>query len=254
MKNNLYNKYDWGLIVLIASLVVGDLGGALQPVRVISLLFLPQVLSQCRKVNRLVALSCLFFVFWLAYMACSLTWTSDFSQGIKEIFYYISHFSLFILIQYWCKQALNPVRSIIGGWLTFFLLSCPVAFYELLFDKHFSTSQFSSDLMQNLGGGYIYQKKFAAINFLNYGEKRDIELHPEFETCRQRDVLSDGGSLCRGERDDASRSSRNGVPDYRSAADSLYFQSLLPEGEPFAHRLLHRHRGRESLENPSESE
>lgn len=54
------------------------------------------------------------------------------------------------------------------GWLTLFLLSCPVALYELVFDWHFKSSQFDSELLLNLGDDIIYQKKFAALNFLNY--------------------------------------------------------------------------------------
>lgn len=163
-----YNKYDIGLVILIASLVVGDLGGALQPVRIISLFFLPQVLNQCRKISILASWSFVFFMFWLGYILCSLIWTSDISQGLKEVLYYVSHFSLFILVQYWCKKAICPIRSVVIGWLTFFLLSCPVAFYELFFDKHLPSSQYSAGLVQNVGDGYIYQKKFAALNFLNY--------------------------------------------------------------------------------------
>lgn len=163
-----YNKYDIGIILLIASLVVGDLGGALQPVRVVSLVFMPQVLIHFVRFDRLINKIFLFFLFWLFYIIISLSWTSDFSQGVKEFFYYISHFSLFLLIQYWAYKAINPFRSIILGWLTFFLLSCPFAFYELIYDRHLASSQFSDELMINVGHGEVYQKKFAALNFLNY--------------------------------------------------------------------------------------
>lgn len=163
-----YNKYDIGIILLIASLVVGDLGGALQPVRVVSLVFMPQVLIHFVRFDRLINRIFLFFLFWLFYIIISLSWTSDFSQGVKEFFYYISHFSLFFLIQYWAYKAINPFRSIILGWLTFFLLSCPFAFYELIYDRHLASSQFSDELMINAGHGEVYQKKFSALNFLNY--------------------------------------------------------------------------------------
>lgn len=164
----LYNKYDLGLILLIASLVVGDFGGALQPVRLVALIFMPQVLMRFVRINRLINSIFLFFLFWLFYILISLFWTADLGQGLKEVFYYISHFSLFLLVQYWAYKAINPFRSIILGWLTFFLLSCPFAFYELIYDKHFASSQFSENYMISLGHGEIYQKKFAALNFLNY--------------------------------------------------------------------------------------
>ena len=89
----LYNKYDLGLILLIASLVVGDFGGALQPVRLVALIFMPQVLMRFVRINRLINSIFLFFLFWLFYILISLFWTADLGQGLKEVFYYISHFS-----------------------------------------------------------------------------------------------------------------------------------------------------------------
>lgn len=164
----LYNRYDIGLILLIASLVVGDFFGALQPVRLVALIFMPQVLRHFVRINRFMNKIFLFFLFWLFYIIISLSWTLDLSQGLKEILYYISHFSLFLLIQDWAYRAINPLRSIIGGWLLFFLLTCPIAFYELIYDVHLPLSIQSSDMVVNLGDGFVLQKKFASVSFGSY--------------------------------------------------------------------------------------
>lgn len=162
-----YNKYDMGIILIIAIFVLGGFGGALQPIRIIALIFLPSILIQVRM-NRIIYHIFLFFLFWLFYIVISLSWTSDFNQGIKEFFYYITHFSLFLLIQNWAYKAINPLRSIIVGWLLFFLLTCPIAFYELIYDVHLPSSVQSSDLIINVGDGMVLQKKFASVTFGNY--------------------------------------------------------------------------------------
>lgn len=165
---NRYNLYDFTLVLIVALLVVGDLGGALQPVRLISLLLFPLVLKSVFKINLIVSRLALFFLFWFGYIFISLIWTSNFFEGVKEVFYYFTHFILFMLIQVFSKRAYNPLKSIIYGWLLFFMLSTPIALYELFTDWHFPSSQFSSNYIQNLGDGLVYQKKFSAINFLNY--------------------------------------------------------------------------------------
>lgn len=44
-----YNKYDFIIILFIASLVFGLLGGSLQPIRIITLIFFPFLVSNFKR-------------------------------------------------------------------------------------------------------------------------------------------------------------------------------------------------------------
>lgn len=163
------NKYDYLVIILISLLVFGDLGGSLQPIRIFSLLFLPTVIIGALNLIRypLIKFSYRFVSILYFYICLSLIWTSDINEGLKEIVYYLSHFSLLILVPLFFLKANKPLASLLRGWVIFIFLTQVVAFNEIFFDVHLSTSFFSSDEMIN-AGGTIVQKKFASVTFGNY--------------------------------------------------------------------------------------
>lgn len=164
------NKYDYYLIVLISLLVFGEIGGSLQPIRVVSILLVPYVAIKFLTIELTVTQRKVFhfFAVWFIYSIFSLFWTSNLEEAYQELIYYFVHFTLFFLIVFWSQKANDPLQSIIYGWCLFFILTVPVALNEILFDQHLAASTFNSDLVINLGGDYIVQKKFAAVTFGNY--------------------------------------------------------------------------------------
>jgi hypothetical protein len=170
LKYNKYNKYDYGIIFLIALLVFGNIGGAYQPIRLVAILFSLNVLNRIIKkhISKKQKFVFCFFVFWYAYSIFSLLWTSDQIQASKELIYYYGHFSLFFLIVFWSEKANDPLRSIIYGWCLFFLLTLPIALIEILTDQHLTYSLLQADTLINPGHGLVAHQKFASVTFGNY--------------------------------------------------------------------------------------
>lgn len=163
------NASDFLLIITISLLVFGGFGGALQPIRIFSLVMFPFVFrfllkksnnKQIAKTSRVVIILYIFFI-------VSLLWTSDINEGFKEIIYYGIHLNLFLLIVMLYMKAHKPFSSLLIGWTLFIFLTQIIAFNEIFFDVHLDLSIFESDKMMNVGG-MLVQKKFAAVTFGNY--------------------------------------------------------------------------------------
>ena len=163
-----YNKYDVGIIILILLLVFGGIGGTFSPIRCVALFFSPWVwvsvfTSPLVKVLRYV---CYFFLIWFIYSLCSLFWTSSIIHGVKELFYYYCHFSLFFLFVLWLQKAKRPLYSIILGWSGFVLCTLPLAFNEIFNDQHLYLT-LHENLAMNIDGQTL-ARKYAAVTFGNY--------------------------------------------------------------------------------------
>src|SRR5699024_5751747 len=128
ISSNKWNKYDYRIVILIALLALGSLGGAFQFARIVGLLFLFVVFNQLlsgrtTKQQRWVFL---FFVLWWVYALLTLTWTPDREQGLKELMYYLCHFSLFFLLVFWAEKANDPLKAIILGWVSILIFTLPI--------------------------------------------------------------------------------------------------------------------------------
>lgn len=163
------NCYDYLVIFIISLLVFGNYGGALQPIRLISILSIPYVFIQLHKMIMPFHFKQIlfFFMFWYVYSLCSCFWTSNISEAVKQLIYYISHFNLFIFIFILASKALNPFKAILIGWCLFFILTIPIALNEIINDKHLLLSLFEDGQVVNYGG-VIVNKKFASVTFGNY--------------------------------------------------------------------------------------
>ena len=167
---NKYNKYDYGIIFLIALLVFGNMGGAFEPIRVAGIILSPYLLAKFFK-NRFTKEQMFvikFFAFWFFYAVISLLWTNGEEQAYKELFYYYVHFSLFFIIVFFSQKAKRPLHSIIYGWCLFFILTAPIALNEIINDQHLPMSIFGADTIVNLGNNVLSKKKFASVTFGNY--------------------------------------------------------------------------------------
>ncbi len=165
-----FNRYDYFIIVLLASIVFGSYGGSLQPVRILSILAVPIVVNKFHLLYRdfFVKKIIIFFLFWYIYCVASVLWTSNLDEAIKELFYYLIHFNLFFALVLFSKLANRPLISIILGWCLFVLCSLPIAFNEILNNKHLDITKYDTDLVIKLGKGKSVLKRFAATTFYNY--------------------------------------------------------------------------------------
>lgn len=169
---NKYNKYDYLIILLLSLLCFGIYGNAFQPVRVFAVLFIPfsikHLILEVKIRNKFVIFFSSFCLFWIGYDILSLLWTpANYFEALKGIFYHIIHFQVFLLLFFFSRKAVCPVKSIMVGWMVFFLLTVPIALVELLLDIHLPISRQGSEQMMNLGG-IIVQKKFSSVTFFNY--------------------------------------------------------------------------------------
>ena len=165
--NRANNRYDYMIMSVIFTLVAGNLGGALQPIRLIGLFSLPFVMTFIYN-NKLRFRNILcFFILCFFYSLISLFWTSDINEAFKEFFYYLVHISLFFFLVYLSFNANCPYHSIIKGWLIAFLFSAIIAICEILFDIHLPMNIYESDLLLN-SGGTVMQKQYASVTFGNY--------------------------------------------------------------------------------------
>ncbi len=163
------NRYDYSIILLISLISFGIIGGALQPIRLMSIFFMPSVIAwiALKKHSIKIQKIIFFLIVWYIYLFFSIFWTLDQDQGFKEIFYYLVHFLLFFQLIAWSEKANDPKRSVILGWVLVLLLTLPIAIYEVNTLNHLSLDVFESDLTMNLDGE-IKPYRYASVTFGNY--------------------------------------------------------------------------------------
>lgn len=168
--NKSANKYDLFICVLVASLMAGEYGGALQLVRVLCILGIPSLSSAIRGVT----LSyinpikhVILFVWTLSVV--SLIWSGSFSLGIKEIVYYIVHLLLLLEIVVFSYRAQMPLKSLAAGWSLALLITVLIAIWEIRTGQHLSTSKLGADATFNFEGQSLL-RVFAAATFYNYNQ------------------------------------------------------------------------------------
>lgn len=165
-----YNKYDYGIFFIIILLIFGNLGGSLQPIRVFVLLLSPLVWVNIKFWNtkdKRIEFVSYFFVFWIIYAILSLIWTSNRVEGGKEILYYYTHTSLFLMLLIWAKKARLSKFSIINGWCLLIVCTFPIALNELINNQHLITNIIDSESLKYFGGDLVVQMKFASVTFGN---------------------------------------------------------------------------------------
>lgn len=163
------NISDLLLILYIVLLVFGVIGDALQPIRIVSIAFVPFVLhylfknSDIRKSNHYILF---LFIFWLAYGFFTLLWSVDTTAGLKELTYLLVNFTSFLVIVILANKSVNPKESIMKGWIILFIITIPIALYELSTDIHLPMSIVESDYILRLDSG-LFERNFASVTFGN---------------------------------------------------------------------------------------
>ena len=93
-----YNRYDYGVIILITLLAFGGLGGAFQPVRMFALLTSPLILFKLfsKKIDGQDKYLLFMLATWLMYAGFSFFWTPAPDDGAKQLAYYLLHFLMLL--------------------------------------------------------------------------------------------------------------------------------------------------------------
>lgn len=171
------NKYDISIILIIALQAFGGIGGALQPVRIFIILFVPSLIYFFLKHKSIAShykYEGITFYIWIVYGLTSLIWVIYPQESIKEIIYLIVYFFGFFLIVFFSNKALQPKESIIRGWGLLFTFTVPIALVELILDIHLPSAYHADNLMENFGNGLIFQRHFASVTYGNLNSYNTI--------------------------------------------------------------------------------
>ena len=171
------NRYDYLLIFLLLLQIFGVLGDAFEPMRIFVILFAPFTINYFIKNNkayRHYQYEIFVFVFWIFYACITLLWAIDRDTGLKDIFYLLINFMSILTIFFFAAKANNSHKSIFKGWIFLFLLSLPIALYEIFYDVHLKASaQESGELI----GGIGVARQFASVTFGNYNSYNVIIIY-----------------------------------------------------------------------------
>lgn len=163
-----YNKFDVFIYIIISSLIFGVMGGALMPVRIVGILLSPFLFFRINHCWFYVRKYVYVFLFFLFFCLISLLWTIDIEQASKELFYYPTHFLLFLEILVFPHFAKDPLKSISTSWVLGVGLTLIVALWEIYTGNHLSQSVFDAeDAVMNVGGQYM-ARPFASVTFGNF--------------------------------------------------------------------------------------
>lgn len=161
------NKYDRCLVLLSGALCFGLIGGALQVVRVLAILFVPYLvtiirregLGYARSIRKVLVLLYLF-------MLLSFIWSPDKQEALKELAYYIIHFFLFLECLVIARFARVPLKSISVGWLWAVVLCLIIALWEIATGNHLSVAAEQGGLYNT--GTEVLNHMTASVTFGNY--------------------------------------------------------------------------------------
>lgn len=169
MKLQKSNRFDNLLVLFISLQSLGIIGGALQPIRIFIFACIPSMITYfiTHKTNlKHFRYELIFFIFWIFYALLSLGWAIIPQDSLKEVMYLIVNFIAIFVFYYLSLNANNPYNSIIKGWITLFLITLPVALYEIIYDVHLPISYQESESMMNFGFEAII-RNFASVTFGN---------------------------------------------------------------------------------------
>jgi len=164
------NRFDYILIALLTLMAFGSIGGFWQPVRVAELLLLPWMVYDLLRTRPRITTTAKwiagFFAFWWIWAAVSLFWACDLIAGIKYVVHLDIYMMSFAEIIWLGRRAGKPMQSLTIGWLLAAMLTVPTALWELVTDRHLSTSV-RQCLYYRLSETELMPRPFAAGTFDN---------------------------------------------------------------------------------------
>lgn len=167
------NKWDKVLIILIVSLSLGSIGGAIQIIRIISVvLFFPNIYLLFRyKIPSTYIYYFLIIVLWLFIGYYLLYYSITPEESKIEWIYIFIHSNISLSIINMGRFANKPYSSLLNGWILFCGITLSIGLIEVLFSIHMptnSTQTLMSESGIKLNG--VMDKRYAAAFFNNYNE------------------------------------------------------------------------------------
>lgn len=164
------NIYDWFIIFVIASFVVGTIQVWIFSHHfIVGLMCLPFAFKEIvASFSAMKFRSIVFFVFvWLLYALISMLWTiaPEPENALWGLFWMMV---IFLALFHCSFRANFPKRSFAQGWLLLLLLTYPIAFWEIISGEHLAKwGDFNEDSSIALAGGGTQQRVFAAVTYKN---------------------------------------------------------------------------------------
>lgn len=162
------NRYDWGIIIIIATGACGELFSPLTLQRLVSIILIPFVLKEFSNKSFLIpSFIKTFFIIWFVFSVISLIWTPDRTNGIKFLLYNLCSFIDFLAIIFFSFRAKNAIRSILLGWMIMIMTTSPVAIWEIVSGSHLSLSvqDASNEILNSFG--QRMSRMFASVTYGN---------------------------------------------------------------------------------------
>lgn len=172
-----FNKYDRLLVLMCWLMAAGQVGGFLQPVRLLVILLLPLFIDDFLRPNKVCDAPLretpsfkyerFLFIFWWLYAGLGLLWAIEPTNSIKSFIHLTLCFLSFGEVLWLSAHAKAPQYALLVGWFLMFLTTLPIASYEFLTDHHLSMSVQKSDLMMNVSAHSQIARRFASVTFGN---------------------------------------------------------------------------------------
>lgn len=161
------NKYDYYVIVLIASLSAGEFGGALQMARAVTILLIPALIKAGMSTPKyIIKQPRLFVTTILSWCIISLAWTGSFYRGLEELVYFVVHMLYFMEIVVFTFKSNKKIISIGTGWAIAVLTTSVVAIWEIRTGQHLVTGKIHDEIVLHTG----FVRRFASATFYNFND------------------------------------------------------------------------------------
>lgn len=160
------NKYDRALIILLIALFSGNMSGILLLPRTCSILLLPLFLRTSK--NCAFGLEAKrFFILFAVCATISLSWTSDFENGITELILLLFNLLYAYELIIFAAHSTKPIYLLSVGWFIALSINNVIGIWEIYTDNHLSVSKFGGDHQMMIDGRYVFMR-YANGFFSNY--------------------------------------------------------------------------------------
>lgn len=157
-------KYNFLILILIAAGTSGIFLAPFTAQRILAVLLIPYILYSLNQKNYIPRYIHTFFIIWFSFSTISLIWAPDRINGLKFWIYNFFCFVDFYALLLFAEKAKNPINSILKGWALFFLITIPIAIWELTTGNHLPMSTLEEASLAT-GLGYRVNRIFTSVTF-----------------------------------------------------------------------------------------
>lgn len=170
-KQTTYNFYDYFIISIIASTIIGTAQiGLIGHTFVAGLLCLPLALLEVAsslKAGKMRPIV-LFMMIWILYVLISIIWAPKHEYLLREIWNLLWNIIIFIGLYHASQKANNTGQSFMTGWRILVCLTLFIAAWEIMTDSHLvGVGDFNVDAEIATADGGSEHRIFAAVTYMN---------------------------------------------------------------------------------------